>query len=301
MMVNFTQLQYFKTVADAKNITRAADTLFITQSALSKAISRLEKSIGAPLFNRMATGVELNENGKLLYAFVDITFSDLDKIVKQIQNNEFNKQSHVSLCSAVPGLMTSIAENFLAGNSGIGLSVKKCTNQEVFRLLLSGEAQIGLTTEDSSDSRVRCRAFIEEEIVFLAHRDSNLALRESVDLAELEHEPVVLDKLSFDIADSVNLFSGWQGVLPGAFFQSNEASYFQTKVSDLGISIISQHMYVTMRSGGKIPNHIKLNILPKLSWTIYLADRPDAKPLTATKIVYDYIEAALIEYADEIS
>lgn len=45
-------LYYFKTVAEQENITKAAELLYISQPALSKAIAKLEKSLDVTLFER---------------------------------------------------------------------------------------------------------------------------------------------------------------------------------------------------------------------------------------------------------
>ncbi|MGO4996776.1 LysR family transcriptional regulator [Oribacterium sp. Sow4_G1_1] len=46
------QIEYIIKIADEGSITRAAEKLFITQSALSQQLQKLEKELGAPLFVR---------------------------------------------------------------------------------------------------------------------------------------------------------------------------------------------------------------------------------------------------------
>lgn len=59
------QLRYFLMVARMEHITKAANALHMTQPSLSKAISRLEKEVGAPLFDRHGRQIRLNENGRI--------------------------------------------------------------------------------------------------------------------------------------------------------------------------------------------------------------------------------------------
>ncbi|WP_228728216.1 LysR family transcriptional regulator [Brevibacillus composti] len=56
-MMTLAQLQVFVAVAEAKNVTKAADTLGFTQSAVSQMIQSLEKELGIPLFHRSRKGV----------------------------------------------------------------------------------------------------------------------------------------------------------------------------------------------------------------------------------------------------
>ena len=66
MVPTFTDITYFIEVAQTKNISRAAERLGITQPSLSSAMKRLEDSLGATLFIRGRTGVQLTKPGKEL-------------------------------------------------------------------------------------------------------------------------------------------------------------------------------------------------------------------------------------------
>lgn len=60
----------FKEVAEAGNITAAAQTLFISQSAVSQSIKQLEAELQTRLFARNSRGVTLTADGRMLYEYV---------------------------------------------------------------------------------------------------------------------------------------------------------------------------------------------------------------------------------------
>lgn len=60
------QLESFAEVARLGNLTRAADTLNVSQSALSSQLKALEDELGVKLFNRLPKGMELTDNGRVL-------------------------------------------------------------------------------------------------------------------------------------------------------------------------------------------------------------------------------------------
>lgn len=66
--LNIMTIQYFVTVADTGNMTRAANKLFLTQPTLSRQIAALEQTLGVTLFNRTKGGVELTDRGQAFYS-----------------------------------------------------------------------------------------------------------------------------------------------------------------------------------------------------------------------------------------
>lgn len=60
-------LNYFVTIAQEKNITRAADRLLVTQPTLSRQIKDLEEELGVVLFHRSSRELQLTEDGQYLY------------------------------------------------------------------------------------------------------------------------------------------------------------------------------------------------------------------------------------------
>lgn len=78
------QLRYFLTVARTLNISHAAKHHFVPQSAMSKTISRLEKELGKPLFDRYKNRLSLTDEGKVFYQAVNASLGLLDEAVHEI-------------------------------------------------------------------------------------------------------------------------------------------------------------------------------------------------------------------------
>ena len=71
------QLLYFQVVAQEEHITRAANTLHVSQPALSKTIKRLEDELGVPLFTRVGKTIRLNAKGEIFLRYVTTALSAL--------------------------------------------------------------------------------------------------------------------------------------------------------------------------------------------------------------------------------
>jgi len=73
--LNYHHLLYFWMVAKEGGITRAAEKLHLAQPTLSSQIQKLEKSLGANLFDRVGRTMVLTESGQLVYRYADEIFT----------------------------------------------------------------------------------------------------------------------------------------------------------------------------------------------------------------------------------
>ncbi len=76
--MNTHTLVCFKTVADIKHFTKAADALFLTQSALSKIVHKLEVELEITLFKKQGRNVVLTQAGELFYKRVTRALNEIN-------------------------------------------------------------------------------------------------------------------------------------------------------------------------------------------------------------------------------
>ena len=79
--LNYKHLRYFWAVAHDGNLTRAAATLNVSQSALSSQIRKLEEALGNPLFERRGRSLHLTEAGRMVLDHADAIFDTGDQLV----------------------------------------------------------------------------------------------------------------------------------------------------------------------------------------------------------------------------
>ena len=75
--MDWDKLRIFHAAAEAGSFTHAGETLSISQSAVSRHISSLERDLNVPLFHRHARGLVLTEQGELLYRTAQEVFIKL--------------------------------------------------------------------------------------------------------------------------------------------------------------------------------------------------------------------------------
>lgn len=98
----------FSKVVETGNITKASEKLYVSQPAITKSIKQLENSLGGTLFTRTKKGVELTEEGKVLYIHVK-------KILEDISNaqNKFNSLINLEEGKIKIGASATVTKHFL--------------------------------------------------------------------------------------------------------------------------------------------------------------------------------------------
>ncbi len=88
MSMDWDKLRIFKAVAEAGSFTHAGDHLRLSQSAVSRQISGLEKELGLPLFHRHARGLVLTEQGEMLLNTTSDVFDRLQQVQIQLTDSK---------------------------------------------------------------------------------------------------------------------------------------------------------------------------------------------------------------------
>lgn len=110
--LNYHHLHYFWAVAKEGHLTRAAQRLHVSQSALSVQIRSLEESIGQPLFERRGRTLELTEAGRVALSYAESIFATGTEMMALLQGGH-RQERQVLRIGAVATLSRNFQENFL--------------------------------------------------------------------------------------------------------------------------------------------------------------------------------------------
>jgi len=110
--LNYHHLHYFWAVAREGHLTRAANQLHVSQSALSAQIKQLEDQLGQPLFNRQGRALQLTEAGRVALAYADTIFSTGNELVATLRDGQ-RLERQVLRIGAVSTLSRNFQENFV--------------------------------------------------------------------------------------------------------------------------------------------------------------------------------------------
>ena len=147
-MENNLNLYYiFFSVAKAKNISKAAKELYISQPAISKAISKLEQNLETTLFIRNSRGVCLTPEGEMLFEQVQTAFQCIHTGEDRIRLSNKLGMGHLSIGASTilcRFILLPILKNFRKKNPHIEISISCQNTFETLDSLNSNSVDIGL-------------------------------------------------------------------------------------------------------------------------------------------------------------
>ncbi len=150
MDLTLRQLHYFVAVADERSYTRAARRLFVSQSALSAQILRLEHACGATLVDRSGRSIDLTEAGRSLYADARRILADVEGArtrVRSIADATATPVRLVHTMSVAFEALPEIIDEFEHADHGLRITVKQMWSDPALDAVAAGEADIALVRE----------------------------------------------------------------------------------------------------------------------------------------------------------
>jgi len=173
------QLRIFVAVAERGHVTRAAESLGISQSAASAAIATLENRYGTKLFDRVGRGIQLSETGRLFQREARAVLDRASMASSVLQDLAVQTTGKVAIAAsqtiATYWLPRRLAA-FHAANPGVLLNVAIRNTREVETAVVEGEVNLGLV-EGPTQHAALIRQHIDHDKLVLVVAANQPALR----------------------------------------------------------------------------------------------------------------------------
>jgi DNA-binding transcriptional LysR family regulator len=178
------QVRYFIKIAELKSLSKAADTLDLTQSGLSKQLTTLEAYLGKPLFSRTGRGVELTDAGKILLESAKAAYALVDDTLETVREKEGVTQGNVRLATVHTlsyYFTADVLSTFVGARPHVNPSLMERSSSEVVELIESGKADVGFVYDSAVASEdLTSIPLFEDEMCLIIGVDSNI--EDGVDL-----------------------------------------------------------------------------------------------------------------------
>lgn len=140
--IDLRKLRHVVETARFENVTRAAEALYITQSALTRSLADVEAELGTPLFVRLPRGVRVTEQGRRFVDRARLIIGDVDDLLADINDHKDLHTGRLRLGVCPPGYQRYISRPIgdLAGSHpGLRLEMTTGTTDDLVPRLNTGD------------------------------------------------------------------------------------------------------------------------------------------------------------------
>ncbi|MBQ7487777.1 MAG: LysR family transcriptional regulator [Clostridia bacterium] len=194
-MINLKHISAVMAVVQEGSFTAASKKLFISQPALSQTIKQAENDLGAPIFNRLSSPVELTYAGKI---FVDsaqqilMIDHNLHAMVAAAKGEIFDRFFLGVSMQRSQHLLPAVIPEFIRMYPHVRLVLQEETSMTLERMTLEKQCDLALVTSDAKRSQLEYLSIQNEHLVLIASKSAPISKRiadgSPIDITEAAHE-----------------------------------------------------------------------------------------------------------------
>ncbi len=195
-------------MVNAGGFRRAAESLHVTQPAISARIHALETSLGVSLFER-GQGVVLSAAGRALKPHADQLLQLVTRARQAVHDLQSTSAGTIRIAAALSictYLLPDVLKRYHAEHPGVAIAVRSGHSKQVLDMVVRDEAEIGLA-RSLHHPEVETLSLRDDPLVLVVERSTWRARNRRVRLEEVSDRPLILfDKGSSDWTLTNNLF-----------------------------------------------------------------------------------------------
>lgn len=243
MLMLIRDLRWLVSVADNEHVTDTAATLGVSQPTLSRALARIESELGARVFERVPTGVQLNPNGELAVAAARDVLARYDQLLAEL-SSRLDPDSGVVRLAFLDSMATSLVPRLLRAFHQHAPAIRVLLSQEpahdMMRDLASGACELAITSAQPTGA-YGWLPLQHERLVLIVPPSHRLKKRRRVDLAELADDELVTTPHGFGHRSLVTGLLAEAGVAMSVSFESADLATIEGLVAaGLGVAIVPE-------------------------------------------------------------
>lgn len=220
-------LRYFFEVARTGSVNQAAQRLHVAASAVSRQLSKLEDSVGVPLFERQPRGMALTAAGARLLAHLNAQEAQSAGLVQQLQDLATQQAQQVRVACTegfAVGFLPRVMAAFRAQHPSVQLQLQVVVPQEASALLLRGEVDLALKYSLAPDKGLQVLHSAVAPVYAVVVPEHPLARRRSVRVADVVAYPLLMGGSSITGRQLFDLSCTVQGLRYAPAVESNFSS-----------------------------------------------------------------------------
>lgn len=268
--LNFNHLRYFWAVAREGSLTRAAERLNVSQSALSVQIQKLEHQMGHPLFDRVGKKLVLTEAGQIALDYADTVFKAGDELLSTLGGRPASSRQILRV-GALPTLSRNFQLEFLrplVGRSDVELIVRSGNTRELLTQLEAHALDVVLSNSAAPrDARSSLRNYLlnEQPVSLVGHRRRGQRKFRFPD--DLRTVPILLPSLDSDIRVAFDRVLELAGIRPIVLAEVDDMAMLRLLAREReGVALVPAIVVRDELETGALVEHCRI---PEVTETFY--------------------------------
>jgi DNA-binding transcriptional LysR family regulator len=193
MKYSLRQLEIFVTISRTESVSRAAETLSLSQSATSTALSELERQFDLQLFDRVGKSLRINETGRQLLPRAVELLDRAHEIEAQLQGHAGFGYMKIGATLTVGNyLATLLVARFLQEHPESRIQLQVHNTSTIVQQIVNHELDLGLIEGDTHHPDIEVQPWIADELVVFSAPDHPLAKVSNISVEQLLQEPWIL-------------------------------------------------------------------------------------------------------------
>ena len=242
--MNIETLKVFRDLSDTGSFSKTAELNYISQSAVSQQIKKLELVLKCKLYHRQAGKITLTPCGEKLYEAARKVAAVYEGALRAIKALSRDRQSDeiriATIYSAGIYIIQNYVRQFLAQNPGARVSVEYRQFSQIYSDIASGRADFGfMACPYRKSAGLVMLPVARDEMALIAGSGSPLAGRKSVSVRDLEAMDFIFFDRAFPSRRYIDSFLKRHGVKPKVKMELDNIETIKTAVaSGAGVSLL---------------------------------------------------------------
>jgi len=202
-------LKLVKTIVEEGNITKSADRLFLTKSALSHQLREFEERIGIKVFIRSRNDWQLTKEGQEIYDLACQVIERIDEGMTKIAKIQAGSQGTIKLgteCYSFYHGLPAFIQKMGVLYPEIDIILQVESKPPPFSQLLSNELDMCIVTQDSVSDKILTYELFDDELFALVNAEHALADKEYLDPADFSGQHLIIHSYPLETVSVYQLF-----------------------------------------------------------------------------------------------
>lgn len=239
------QLQYFLTVARYEHMSKAAEALDVSQSSLSRTISRLEDDLGVALFDRAGKRIVLNDYGKYFYKEAERALRILQDAQENLLDMADRYAEHVTVSVMTSTILPPVFKSFYDKRPNVKILQSILPDTVAKERLLNGDIELCISNTPIVDERIEWLPVLKEKLDLIVPRQHPFAKLADISLIEAKGERFIGYKSGLESVSMYERCCMRAGFKPNVVFEGAELSIVLQLVNEgQGISLYPQYAVI---------------------------------------------------------